>query len=118
MFYTQIRFFSFIFEFVVTLPGRNSFTIIWIHPYWEIRRIFLLFYLTSDTMKRIVVSALLILLGFCLLPDLTPAQQQGVPVDGKDFYIGFVYPSFNKNPGQQGLLALGPRPSDHSLHRR
>ncbi len=53
-------------------------------------------------MKRIAVSALLILLSFCLLPDLISAQQQGVPVDGKDFYLGFVYPSFNNNPGQQG----------------
>ncbi len=53
-------------------------------------------------MKRIAVSALLILLSFCLLPELISAQQQGVPVDGKDFYIGFVYPSFNNNPGQQG----------------
>jgi hypothetical protein len=37
---------------------------------------------------------------FCGTADLAFAQQQGLPVDGRDFYIGFVYPSFNKNPAQ------------------
>src|SRR6476646_6302801 len=48
-------------------------------------------------MKRIVLSVLAILMSICVLPELVSAQQ-GVPVDGKDFFIGYVFPSFNKNP--------------------
>ncbi len=45
-------------------------------------------------MKHIVLSLFLVLMSLSLLPDIVAAQ--GLPVDGKDFYIGYVYPSFNK----------------------
>jgi len=51
-------------------------------------------------MKHIVLSFLFVLLALTLFPDLT--QAQGLPVDGKDFFIGYVYPSFNKNPDNGG----------------
>ena len=48
-------------------------------------------------------SFLPVLLLFALFyAESSPAQQQGTPSDGKDFYLGFVLPSFNKNPGLQG----------------
>ena len=52
-------------------------------------------------MKQIVLSFLVVLLTVFLFPELVSAQQ-GLPVDGKDFYIGFVYPSFNKNQSGTG----------------
>ncbi|MEP7233989.1 MAG: hypothetical protein ABI778_01715, partial [Ignavibacteriota bacterium] len=48
-------------------------------------------------MKRICIYLFLVLMAACALPDLASAQQ-GLPVDGKDFFIGYVYPSFNRNP--------------------
>ena len=50
-------------------------------------------------MKRIVLSVLLILMALYILPEFVSAQQ-GLPVDGRDFYIGFVNPTFNGNPPQ------------------
>ncbi|MEI8135264.1 MAG: choice-of-anchor D domain-containing protein, partial [bacterium] len=52
-------------------------------------------------MKYIYGSLFLLLSLFITFPDLATAQQ-GLPVDGKDFYIGYVYPSFNKNTGSGG----------------
>ena len=48
-------------------------------------------------MKHLAAWLLLILMAFCALPELVSAQQ-GLPVDGKDFYLGYIYPSINKNP--------------------
>ncbi len=53
-------------------------------------------------MKKLFLSSIFQLFVVLLFASMSPAQQQGVPSEGKDFYIGFVYPSFNKNPGQQG----------------
>ncbi|MDP4236371.1 MAG: T9SS type A sorting domain-containing protein [Bacteroidota bacterium] len=53
-------------------------------------------------MRHIAHAVLVILLAIFVLPEIVSAQQQGVPVDGKDFYVGYVYPSFNKNPQQPG----------------
>src|SRR5258708_4667480 len=53
-------------------------------------------------MKNTIIIFLLFILSgnaFC--------QQQGFSSDGKDFYIGFVYPSFNKNPDQPGRSVKG-----------
>jgi len=41
----------------------------------------------------------LFILLFLFLPiERSSAQQQGIPSEGKEFYIGYVWPSFNKNP--------------------
>jgi hypothetical protein len=57
-------------------------------------------------MKRIAISLLLAVIAFCAFPQLLTAQQ-GLPVDGKDFYIGYVYPSFNKNSSSNGRDTKG-----------
>ncbi len=57
-------------------------------------------------MKRIIISVFLGIFLFNMLPEAAKAQQ-GLPVDGKDFYIGYVYPSFNKNPDQSGRGVKG-----------
>src|SRR5579872_7407692 len=51
-------------------------------------------------MKRIVLPVLLLLGTLFFLPEFAAAQQQGLPVDGRDFYLGFVNPTFNNNPPQ------------------
>ncbi len=51
---------------------------------------------------QLVKQAALLLLVFLFFAESSSAQQQGLPSEGKDFYIGFVYPSFNKNTGQAG----------------
>ncbi|HXC07068.1 MAG TPA: IgGFc-binding protein, partial [Bacteroidia bacterium] len=50
-------------------------------------------------MKRIVLPVLLIFIISCFVTTVH-AQQQGLPVDGRDFYLGFVNPTFNTNPPQ------------------
>ena len=43
-------------------------------------------------------SFFLPLVVLCFLLSMANAQQQGIPSDGKDFYIGYIFPSFNINP--------------------
>jgi len=51
-------------------------------------------------MKRIALSLGIALVAICSLSSLVSAQQQGLPVDGRDFYIGLVMPSFYSDPPQ------------------
>src|SRR4051812_10133068 len=52
------------------------------------------------------MKSYLIVLFLCL-GSLSFAQQQGFSSDGKDFYLGYVYPSFNTNTqtGVNGFFA-------------
>jgi hypothetical protein len=45
---------------------------------------------------------ILLLILLPLISENTFAQKQGLSSDGKDFYIGYVYPSFNKYPSSNG----------------
>jgi hypothetical protein len=51
-------------------------------------------------MKHLTHTIVFTLLLLCLLPEILSAQQQGLPVDGRDFYIGLVMPSFYSDPPQ------------------
>src|SRR5690349_7763727 len=57
-------------------------------------------------MKRSITSSILLLLVCCLFPVLSFAQQ-ALPADGKDFYLGYAYPTYNSNPPQAGRNVNG-----------
>jgi hypothetical protein len=65
---------------------------------------FLVFLLliVSTSMKRLALSLCIALIFFSNFTPEKASAQQGLPVDGRDFYVGYVYPSFNKNPPQAG----------------
>jgi hypothetical protein len=45
-------------------------------------------------MKRILALLLLVVSFACTMPNFASAQ--GTPSEGKDYYLGFLYPSFNR----------------------
>ncbi|MDP4221086.1 MAG: T9SS type A sorting domain-containing protein [Bacteroidota bacterium] len=45
---------------------------------------------------------LLVIAAALLLTEVAPAQQQGVPCEGMDFYVGYIYPSDNKQTAVGG----------------
>src|SRR5438105_2978287 len=57
-------------------------------------------------MKIVGIFLLNLVAFFSLSSELTFAQ--GISSDGKDFYLGFVYPSYNKNPKISNDQVGGP----------